>query len=561
MLRRRRPPPFGGLVLGLVFLCVSLTPSLVPRGWLVQGLVTGLSTTIGYGLGVLGSHLLRLVLPREPSARAKRVAWRLLTGLGALVAIAAVLAAGRWQQELHLVMGAEDPTQPAYLAVLAVAAVVITGLVALGRGLRLAARAVGMRLRRWVPPRAAALTGATVVALVVAMTVQGVLVRGMLRVADSSFRTINETVAEDLDPPTSPALSGGPGSLLSWEALGTQGRQFIDRAVSAEEVAAFHAAGPADGGAAGAGDTSTEELPEPIRVYAGLDAAEDVRERAELAVAELERAGAFDRAVLNVAAATGRGWVNPTATAALEHLHRGDTATVTLQYSYLPSWLSFLADRDRAAEAGAVLFDAVHERWAALPVEQRPQLVVYGESLGSFATESAFSSPSELGERTDGGLLVGPPAFNPLRRELLRQRETGSPQRLPVVDEGRTVRFAARAADLEHPGGPWPPPRVVYLQHASDPVVWWSPRLAVREPDWLREPRGDDVLEQMRWFPLVTFWQLSADLARADEVPPGHGHDYGTSVLDGWLAVTEPDGWSDDELERLREHLRVRHDP
>jgi uncharacterized membrane protein len=561
MLRRRRPPPFAGLVLGLAFLCVSLTPSLVPRSWLVQGLVTGMSTTIGYGLGVLASHLLRLMLPREPSARTKRIAWRLSTGLGAPVAVAAVLAAGRWQQELHLLMGAEDPTQPAYLAVLAVAGVVILLLVALGRGLRLAARAVGVRLRRWVPPRTAALTGAMVVALVVAVTVQGVLVRGALRVADSSFRAINETVAEDLDPPTSPTLSGGPGSMLSWESLGTQGRQFIDRAVSAEEVAAFHAAGPDDDGVAAAGEGSTTEPREPIRVYAGLDATEDVHERARLAVAELERAGAFDRAVLNVAAATGRGWVNPTATAALEHLHRGDTATVTLQYSYLPSWLSFLADRDRAAEAGAVLFEAVHERWTALPAERRPQLVVYGESLGSFAAESAFSSPAELEVRTDGALLVGPPAFNPLRRELLRDREAGSPQRLPVVDEGRTVRFAAQADDLRRPGGPWPAPRVVYLQHASDPVVWWSPRLAVREPAWLREPRGDDVLEQMRWFPVVTFWQLSADLAYADEVPAGHGHDYGTSVLDGWLAVTGPEDWSGTEIERLREHLRVRHDP
>jgi uncharacterized membrane protein len=560
MPRRRRPPPFGGLVLGLAFLCVSLTPSLVPRSWLVQGLVTGMSTTIGYSVGVLSSHLLRLVLPREPSVRTKRVAWRLLTGLGALVAVVAVLAAGRWQQELHLVMGAEDPTQPAYLAVLVVAAVAITVLVALGRGLRLAARAVGVRLHRWVPPRTAALAGATVVALVLALAVQGVLLGGMLRVADSSFRAINETVAEDLEPPTSPVLSGGPGSLLTWESLGTQGRQFIDRAVSAEEVAAFHAAGPDDGGAARSGEAPATEPREPIRVYAGLDAAEDVHERAELAVAELERTGAFDRAVLNVAAATGRGWVNPTATAALEHLHRGDTATVTLQYSYLPSWLSFLADRDRAAEAGAVLFDAVHERWSALPVEQRPQLVVYGESLGSYATESAFSSPSELEERADGGLLVGPPAFNPLRRELIREREAGSPQRLPVVDEGRTVRFAARADDLQRPGEPWPRPRIVYLQHASDPVVWWSPRLAVREPAWLREPRGDDVLEQMRWFPVVTFWQLSADLARADEVPAGHGHDYGTSVLDGWLAVSEPDDWTRAEIERLREHLRVRHD-
>jgi uncharacterized membrane protein len=56
----------------------------------------------------------------------------------------------------------------------------------------------------------------------------------------------------------------------------------------------------------------------------------------------------------------------------------------------------------------------------------------------------------------------------------------------------------------------------------------------------------------------VTFWQLSADLAYADEVPPGHGHDYGTAVLDGWIAVTDPNGWDDHEVERLRAHLASR---
>src|SRR3569833_702449 len=38
----------GALVLG----CCSLTPSLLPRGWVVQGLITGITAAIGYGLGV-----------------------------------------------------------------------------------------------------------------------------------------------------------------------------------------------------------------------------------------------------------------------------------------------------------------------------------------------------------------------------------------------------------------------------------------------------------------------------------------------------------------------------
>jgi len=37
---------------------------------------------------------------------------------------------------------------------------------------------------------------------------------------------------------------------------------------------------------------------------------------------------------------------------ALELLHAGNTAIVSQQYSFLPSWAAFIVHRDRAAEAG-----------------------------------------------------------------------------------------------------------------------------------------------------------------------------------------------------------------
>lgn len=56
----------------------------------------------------------------------------------------------------------------------------------------------------------------------------------------------------------------------------------------------------------------------------------------------------------------------------------------------------------------------------------------------------------------------------------------------------------------------------------------------------------------MRWFPVVTFWQVAADLTNAAGVPDGHGHNYGTLVLDGWVAVAAPEGWTDRDTERVR---------
>ncbi len=95
-------------------------------------------------------------------------------------------------------------------------------------------------------------------------------------------------------------------------------------------------------------------------------------------------------------------------------------------------------------------------------------------------------------------------------------------------------------------------PRVVYLQHASDPIAWWTPDLLFSKPDWLSEPRGYDVLPQTRWIPVVTFLQVSADMAVAVDVPDGHGHRYVADVADGWAAVLPPPGWTPDKTAKLR---------
>ena len=522
----------------LVLLCLSLTPSLVPRGWVLQGVVSGVSAAIGYGLGVLTSHLLRTLVPRwrEPRARVKRGAWWTLWVVAPLALIGFGVAGGAWQRELHRLMGIADPPASSYLGTVLVAGSLVVALVLAGRGLRVAARVVGLRLRRWLHPDLAAVLGAVLVGVLVVGMFDGVVLRAALLVADDSFQALNEAIEEDVEPPDSTLRSGGPGSHVAWESLGSQGRTFVDDATGAAELAAING----------------RVVEEPIRVYAGLDSAATPQERAELAVAELERTGAFEREVLVVVGTTGRGWVNPVAAAAIEHLHDGDTAIVSMQYSYLPSWISFLADAQRAAEAGEALFAQVHDRWAQLPETDRPQLLVYGESLGSLAMESAFTGLEDLRTRTDGALFVGPPNVNPLWSDLTAARDEGSPQQRPVLDQGQTVRFATSPDDLTLPEGPWRPPRVVYLQHPSDPVVWWSPRLAVQRPTWLAEPRADDVLPQMRWVPFVTFWQLVADLAYADQVPAGHGHDYGTQVIDGWWALTEPEHFRSTHLARLR---------
>ena len=190
---------------------------------------------------------------------------------------------------------------------------------------------------------------------------------------------------------------------------------------------------------------------EPVRAYAGLASAPDAESRAALAVRDLEREGGFQRANLLVVTTTGSGWVDPALVDSFEYLTGGDTATVAIQYSYLPSWISYLVDQSKAREAGRALFDAVYGAWSQLPPQGRPRLLVAGESLGSFGGEAAFSGEYGLHNLTAGALFAGPPNFNPLFREFTDHRDPGSPEIQPVYAE------RADRAVRERPGGGHPP--------------------------------------------------------------------------------------------------------
>jgi uncharacterized membrane protein len=237
-------------------------------------------------------------------------------------------------------------------------------------------------------------------------------------------------------------------------------------------------------------------------------------------------------------------------------MYDGDTAAVGMQYSYLPSWLSFLVDKSRSQDSGRALFDAVYGYWNDLPRESRPKLVIFGESLGSFGGETAFSGADDMANRTDGLVFMGPPADNRLSGEFIENRDEGSPAWQPVYEDGETVRYIDDAGDLENSEG-WEDPKVIYIQHPSDPVSWWTPDLAFSRPDWLVEAPGPDRTENMHWFPMLTFFQVSADLAVANGLPDGHGHKFGLVSVDAWAAILPPKGWTDADTQSLKEYLEA----
>ena len=138
-------------------------------------------------------------------------------------------------------------------------------------------------------------------------------------------------------------------------------------------------------------------------------------------------------------------------------------------------------------------------------------------------------------------------------------RDEGSPAWQPIYEEGRTVRFTALENALDKPTGEWQDTKIVYLQHASDPITFFSGDLALSSPDWLKEgQRGPDVSDKMQWRPIVTMWLVAADLAVAGNVPRGHGHLYQSGeYLDGWVGISEPDGWTVERTSELANLLNA----
>src|SRR5246127_3649797 len=367
---------FTGTAVGLLFLWFSMTPSLLPRTALFQGLVSGVSGAIGYGLGVFAVWLVRYMRTRNYSPPPPPWAWKVLIPVGVIGMVIMAIRFHVWQDQVRDLMGVAHLEWYDYPEAAILSLVVLFALVEIGQFIRWLVSFMGGRLDRIVPFR---LSVTIVVILLVTLTVtllNGVVIKFTKNKLNSTFNAVNEEGKAETEAPKSTLRSGGPQSLVQWETLGHQGRIFVQAGPSVAKLSAFNDA-PAT---------------EPIRAYAGLNSADGIGATAELAAAELERTGGLQRAVVAVATTTGTGWINEAEADALEYMYNGNTAIVSMQYSFLPSWLSFLVDKENARRAGQALFEAVDKRVRQLPEGQRPKLVVFGESLGSFGGEAPFLS-------------------------------------------------------------------------------------------------------------------------------------------------------------------------
>lgn len=528
--------PFG-LTLGVLFFAASLTPSLLPRPTWIQAVLSGLVLSIGYGLGILCVWIWRyLQFPMISKSHSKLLNRGKIVASVMLMAISVWYAAS-WQNSIRKKMDLQplDSVQPVHLFVIAIAISVF--LLAMSRLLLFIFQLASIKLEKFFRPRAARVIGFVACVWVFWAMSQGIILRLVMRTIDRSFQELDAMIDDDIPIPTNTLQAGSSESLISWSTLGNQGRQFVSGVASSSDLETFFG----------------KPCPSPIRVYVGLNSAETPEERASLALKELIRTGAFDRSILLLVTPTGTGWVDPASQNPVEYLHRGDVATIAVQYSYLNSPLALLTDAEQGANMARVLFDKIYGYWRTLPKESRPRFFLHGLSLGSLNSDLSFQLFDIVDEPFDGALWSGPPFLHRTWIKATQQRDHGSPAWLPIVRNGSVIRFMNQQGGNVSSEQQWSSFRIAFLQNSSDPITFFDPNSAWRKPDWMNEPRGADLSEDLRWFPVVTMLQLAVDMV-VGSAPAGYGHNYAAKdYIHAWIKLTEPTGWSDAEVERLIE--------
>ena len=414
-----------GLAGALVFVCLSLSPSLLPRTGVIQGLVCGITAAIGYGVGVVAAWAWRAFADRVPRRTTHR-SWRVFAVVSCVCLVAAMTFGRYWQGQIRMRMGVAPDGLSSLLVTPLLAALVFVALIASARTLRGLYRWAARRLERWIGPRAAHAVGWTAVVVGTGLLVSGVVLDGLVAAADEAFSVRNGATEPGVVQPVVPQRSGSAESLVPWASLGRQGRNFTGTGPTPEQIAAFTG--------------SMANM--PIRAYAGLDSAATAEQRARLAVDDLERAGGFDRRH-PCGGHDHRQRLGRPGRGRLVRVHDrrrlGDRRDAVL----LPPVVDVLPGRPGEGAGGG-------------PGTVRRGLRPLVEAAARPPTEAVrgrarASAPSAVRPRSAASTTCAtapPERCSPARRtstpstgSSVDDRDAGSPEVQPVYRDGRTVRF------------------------------------------------------------------------------------------------------------------------
>lgn len=360
-----------------------------------------------------------------------------------------------------------------------------------------------------------------------------------------------QTAGEDTEAPHAaapdrPEVTGSPDSHIDWALQSREGRRWLSMTPHPDHIATIMG----------------EPAKQPIRIYASLEAAATAEERAELLLREIDRTHALERSVFALFSPTGSGYVNYVADETLEYLTRGDCASAAVEYSVLPSALS-LNKVELGTHQTRIVVNGIVQRLLAMPPDERPRFVLFGESLGSQVSEEMFlgtgmSGPTGAG--LDAAVWIGTPQATRWRDEIWGTRSVAEP---PGLGPGAALVTRCMSDWTSLPDEERTQVRYLLLQNGDDPVPKFGPPVLWVRPDWLgpddRRPPG--APRGTRWLPVITFAATLFDMANALTPTPGvfleGGHDYRLEVPEAVRTV-----WSltcsDDQMARVQAALRER---
>lgn len=344
-------------------------------------------------------------------------------------------------------------------------------------------------------------------------------------------------------PPESEYVSGGPKSISSFFEVGLQGRRFLTDVVTPDLIEST---------------LGEKAIAHPIRAFVGVNSDPLYPSgRSEMMLDELERLGAFDRKYLLLVSPTGTGWVDQTMIESAEVFARGDIATACIQYGRGPSFLEVQKVHLGRLQFRGLLW-GVRQRIRGMPEDERPKVLVFGESLGSWSSSDVVMHQGIAGfdhYGIDRALWFGLVGLAKWSKTGMRQGSSD------LVPPGTVEAFDHFGEYEELSTEERKKLRAVIVDHDNDPIAQMSFRWAVKRPPWLDgAERGRNVPEGMQWVPLITFVQIMVDAMNAMRTVPGqfksYGHDYRGDTAHFVQAAYQLDDVTDEQMSKVVDTLR-----
>jgi len=543
----RAPLSAVGMALAAPGYVIAMTPSLLPRPIGLLIVLASVGAALGYAVGASIGWAWRK-LPITSSRQLHGSLRLILIVIAWIPALIFTPIAINWQLEQQVELDMPGTLASTLIVLLASLAFGLV-LIAIARSIRLGTNSLA-RLATAIPPLWRWTTGRgpqrqyrrvmivrVTATLIVILMFNSAIGLGFNRLL-ASFQAINaDTSGQSQDELG--ANSGSTDSLTPWESLGREGRFFVSNTMQPNEISAI---------------TKTPART-PIRLYVGVDQAPSPQERSDLAVKELDRTHAWDREYLAIIALTGTGWVEPDAINSLETVTSGDIASIGVQYSAVPSWIGFLVDQETTQIQNADTIHTIIEAWRTHPVDHRPKLVLFGESLGAFGSQAAWkssSTPADVLADLSSVIWIGPPAGSVLWKAWQADRTAG-PAWQPVIGDGSAARVFISSEELLTASAP-AGKSIAIAAHPNDPVVYWSWDLLFNRPDWIDPPLGPGVDPNIRYSWIITCLQVGMDLVSGGE-PPEVGHNYIGASGPAIALTLNPPGWTTAKTIAMQEAL------